>query len=481
MKSFFRRTVLFLFALFLALSVVLGTVGNFSHKSYVTELLIAAGMVLIAWRIRRKRNRSFLFADEKSAVRTAAVLTICCLVLNGAWVLLFRPVQAADYQTFWQAAVDLSEGNHPQAVDYLAMFPHILGYSTFLSFFLKVFGQHVLVAALLNVVLTCISGLLIFRLARSWISDEAAVLAYGFWMICPSKLLYNPMVLAEPYYTCLLLGFFFLLSEAEKHEDTWGAAFFMLFGAMGGLLAGLVNTARPIGIVMLIALILWLLFLKEHTGKRLKWGALTVAAVLVYTLTGMLWNRYVTNQIGQEPPSIPGYNIYVGWNTETGGSYEDEDMTWFQSRYFGEFERNAQETQKAMLESAKERISSAKAEIPSLMLRKLRTLLGNDEGGAFYSRESLSGSAYALLCVISNVWYYAVCLLALCGCGCLWRQKSGESVFALVLCGLGLILAQLLVEVAARYHYSLIPELILLAVCGAGSQKKMQNGRKTES
>jgi hypothetical protein len=38
-----------------------------------------------------------------------------------------------------------------------------------------------------------------------------------------------------------------------------------------------------------------------------------------------------------------------------------------------------------------------------------------------------------------------------------------DSLMLVPLCIIGIILAQLLVEVAARYHYCLIPMLILLA------------------
>ena len=67
MKSFFRRTVLFLFALFLALSVALGTVGNFSHKSYVAELLIAAVLALLMLRNRQEKETG---TDAVVTVRT---------------------------------------------------------------------------------------------------------------------------------------------------------------------------------------------------------------------------------------------------------------------------------------------------------------------------------------------------------------------------------------------------------------------------
>ena len=71
-------------------------------------------------------------------------------------------------------------------------------------------------------------------------------------------------------------------------------------------------------------------------------------------------------------------------------------MELLQSRYFGEYDRNAEATQQSMLESAKIRIAENRKSIPSLMIHKLGTLLGHDEGGAFYSKESLSDRGYSL-------------------------------------------------------------------------------------
>ena len=98
------------------------------------------------------------------------------------------------------------------------------------------------------------------------------------------------------------------------------------------------------------------------------------------------------------------------------------------------------------------------------MVYKLGTLLGHDEAGAFYSRESLPAKGYAFFCIISNIWYYFVCLFALIGSCTLWKSdRSDKSYWLIPLCIIGVVLAQLMVEVAARYHYCIIPLLLLLA------------------
>ena len=66
---------------------------------------------------------------------------------------------------------------------------------------------------------------------------------------------------------------------------------------------------------------------------------------------------------------------------------------------------------------------------------------------------------FALAC---NGFYYAALVVAGAGLVRLWRNRARSAVVLLPLYGLGLTCAQMLVEVAGRYHYSLIPVLLLL-------------------
>ena len=68
-----------------------------------------------------------------------------------------------------------------------------------------------------------------------------------------------------------------------------------------------------------------------------------------------------------------------------------------------------------------------------------------------------------MLALYSNIWYYALGLLALWGAWRVYRAGVRSTALLAPLYVIGLTLAQLLVEVSARYHYSIVPMLILLA------------------
>jgi hypothetical protein len=74
--------------------------------------------------------------------------------------------------------------------------------------------------------------------------------------------------------------------------------------------------------------------------------------------------------------------------------------------------------------------------------------------------------------ILSNVFYYSMVLLALVGAVKAMREKSISPLLMISLFGLGLTAAQLLVEVAGRYHYSISLSLLITAACGFGKNTK---------
>lgn len=75
---------------------------------------------------------------------------------------------SGDYATFWGYAKALARQPVLEGGRYMALFPHIFGYSSFLSWFIRLLGPGALLAQGLNVLLTAASGSLLFLLGRRW-------------------------------------------------------------------------------------------------------------------------------------------------------------------------------------------------------------------------------------------------------------------------------------------------------------------------
>ena len=481
-SKFFIRIMLLIYIGLLGLGVFLGTFGKLESPSYILAFALALAMLALIWVFRQRLGRLLGRIRLPGPFLTGLVLSLFCLLLNLAWVLYFQIEPTVDFQTFNDTALAIARNERVDML-YIGLFPHILGYSTFLGLMMRLLGESAMLAPVLNVVLTLISGLCIYILCLRWLELKAAAAAFFLWSICPSKLMYNAMVMSEPLYTCLILLFLLLLSLAldrKLHRRLRLLAAIPLGLACGALLLA-VNATRPVAVILFVAFFIWALLLRGRQLKELKgWlvlAAFTLSMFGAYSYCDRQWFRWEYLHIFEETSDIPAYNIYVGLNMDSLGSYSEEDMdTLMNYRYQG----GAVYAQEQMLEEVKERLSSGEIDFPRLFAAKLAKLMGNDEGGAFYAQAELSPLAFKLSSAVSNVFYYFVVLLSLFGALRLFKKPVFSTVYLAPLYSIGLILAHLIVEVSGRYKYSLIPMLIIMAVFAFGEfeTKDMMNAEK---
>lgn len=467
--------MLCLFALLMLAALLLGA---FCSLSYMVAFALAVFCVTAICLIAKRLRGLDALLERLGAVKTGVILSVLCLVLNLAVILIYRIEPLVDYLTFWNSAVSLGTGEGLKGAHYLALFPHIVGYSAFLGGFIKIFGQSAMLAPLVNLGLTVISGVLIYLLCLRWRGLKTAAAAGLLWALCPSKALFNAQVLSEPLYTCLILLFLLIITEMHlrlsgQRKELW---LWALCALVCGVVLTAINAARPIAAVPLIAFFIWVLVLRsDELSDRRRWAAWALFALLLcagYSMTSRLWQSHVEEVLGEEPAFNYGYSVCVGFNTDEEGSYGSysvADMERFQNYYFGEG-MSAPEAQEKMLEDAKARISSGNIDFPRLFANKIKTLLGNDEAGVYYLSSSLSDTEYSVLAVLSNVYYYFIVIFALLGVFRLWRANYRGTALILPMFVLGLSLAHMLVEVAGRYHYSIIPMLIMLAAFAVDEQ-----------
>lgn len=465
------RIMLSILIFITALALLLALREGLASPSYLAALAAgAAAAALLLW--LGKKDRVFGSFDRLcrrlGAARCAGILTGLCFVLGLAWIVLVPVEPFSDYKTYWDCAVSIANGQEIYSTEYVAMYPHILGYASFLALFINIFGEHVLVGTLLGLVLSCLSGLLIFSIAREAAGLPAAVLAQGLWALYPGRIMLGSLIFSEPLYTCLVLLFLFLLLRLRKKQDRIKDHILppLLWGLGLGLLLEAINAVRPIGAILMIALLIWLLLLR---GKELKegrlwrfWLLLAAALVLCFQLSGRLWNNRLEAILGEEPAGLPIYNLYVGFNMDTLGQWSGEDMDLL-FEYRRQEGGSAPEAQKSMLPHVLERLQSDELDLGKLFSAKLFTFLGNDELGGYTYRFTRPEGFVKICMVICNCFYYMLMLMALTGLARLWRKWRDSAFLLLPLFSLGLTLAHMLIEVSSRYHYSLIPMFIIFA------------------
>ena len=466
---FFKRIMLGLLLLLLALTLTLVLREGLHSRSYLLALAAGAvwagALVLLRGRLSLRTPR-----------RAALWLALGCFALNLVWVLVIRIEPFSDYFKYWQTACALAHGEPLPESWYLSLYPHILGTASFLSLLVRLFGESVLAVAVVNVLLTTLSCLLLYRLASELFGEETGFLAGLLWAVDPCKLMLNSLVFSEPLYTCLILLFFLLLVRLERRIAA-GAPLssLLLRGACLGAVLLAINLIRPIAAILWIALGLWLLFLRGRAvtsaAQWKRWAPALALCLCVYVLGGRLWTGHVERLLGTQVATTPVYNIYVGFNEQTRGQWSPEDMDLLTA--YHEQGMSAPEAQDALRPHLMERLGSG-IDFPRLFASKLFAFLGSDQLGGYTYRFTRPELFYKLCMGICNVFYYGVFLAALWG---LWRLIKSRTLDAGLLAPLfflGLTMAHMLVEVSDRYHYSLIPILILFAAVGFTRQSSEQ-------
>jgi hypothetical protein len=454
------------FALFAALTFILGLsrpVMWGAERVFAGVILFCPVMALALWGLSAWISRW----ETRKAVLALAAL---CLAVKLAWVLTYRVAPAVDYKTFYDTAAALAERSRISS-RYAALFPHIMGYSLFLSGLFRVFGKSVEVATIANTAISAVSMLLIFYIADKLSSRRAAVAAALLWTAYPAQTMFNMFVLSEPLYTLMLLVIWAAVVFVRGRMDARRQGILVAAGIVLPLLMAILNMLRPIALVQLLAFLIYAaLGVKKGGGvKAARLCAVGMAVLVCYFSFGAMSSAYLARRLGEPPASVPGYNIYVGFNTLSRGTWNAEDSERL-FRYSALPGWDAGRTQRQMFEDALRRARGEAQELPSLMLDKFLILLGDDSAAVFYAGDAIPRPRTAA--ILCNVFYYAMVLMAAAGAARAARQKSVTPLLMVCLFGMGLTAAQLLVEVAGRYHYAISLTLLMMAGCALGKSTK---------
>ena len=462
--------------IFVALALIVRE-GLTSHSYLIALFLGAVWAGALLWFLRRRERlgRAELTAGL-DAKKLALSIALFCFAINLVWVLIIRIKPFSDYDKYWQVAISLATGREIEDAWYIAMYPHILGTASFLSVFVKLFGQSVLMVSIVNVALTSLSGLLIFYICLEMADKETAAIASLFWALCPCKLMLNSLVFSEPLYTCLILAFLLMFMQLHKSiaagdKALWGC---IVEGSLLGFLLQCINIVRPIAGIILIALFIWFVMLRAEELKKLSqwksWLFAIAPLLFMYFSIGTIWTGHVTRLVGMEPAAMPIYNIYVGFNEATHGQWSAEDMDLL-FNYLSQPGVTPSQAQEMLVPLLKERLTSG-MDYWELFSSKLIAFMGNDELGGYTYRFTRPELFVKLGMVIGNIFYYGVLLLSVYGLVRVFRRKIISSALLLPLYVLGLTLAHMLVEVANRYHYSVIPMYIIFAALALSRREK---------
>ena len=157
-SSFLVWFIYGLFALFIV-NILIFTITGPTVQYFPLRMcmMVVAGLLvtfLLLWLYNSKLRKPLEKIPHSTVILT---LFLICLAVKLTFVFCFPIEPESDYETFYITSVDLSQGEIPSNSRYIALFPHIFGYSSFMSFFYKIFGTSYLVAPIVNAVLSSLS------------------------------------------------------------------------------------------------------------------------------------------------------------------------------------------------------------------------------------------------------------------------------------------------------------------------------------
>ncbi len=232
-----------------------------------------------------------------------------------------------DLQFYFNNAVSFITGENPAPAMYQALFPTTVTFPLFLVPFLKLFDLHRLVPIFLNhlgiVALVCAT----FLVGKRFCQDTWALAAAFLIALHPIVILYANTCNAE-----LLFGVLVMLALFSFWQVTTQKRLFWMWGLLSAALCGFANWFRPLGILMLAALIFTHLFFANQTLKRSL--LLSLSMVLLYVIIGVGTNAAVSHVTHYDPPKQGyGWNLYIGaspngkWNVADSSLLVDKMKT----------------------------------------------------------------------------------------------------------------------------------------------------------
>lgn len=393
----------------------------------------------------------------------------------------------------------LLQNHEEKALSFYARFPEKLGFPMLILWpTFAIFGASVQNALYANLVCSIIAILLAGDVARRMAGRMGALVAVALMSLWPSHILFSNMVATEPSFTMLILlaaDMMAVLLDRRK-GSLYDVSPSRMLGvlAMLGVVLALAGAIRPMAVVLLAAYCVAQLCVTGDPTHRIRVdGAryatsqpiLCIVLVLMcYLLTGGIISRAISDIIGEKPASglyASGYNMMVGLNTQSGGLWNETDSEFFTQAY--ESTKSASAAHQACMEVAAQRFQAEPENVLNLMVYKFRDLWRTDDFGIDWNllwteqQGTLTPELRALLESIrpvGRILYMAVLLFAALGAVEMWRRKFAPNAMMLVcmLFFLGTALSHMLLETQVRYHYNMIPFLILLASWTVASWSK---------
>jgi len=444
----------------------------FTNKALDVLFLVMAGVVGYGalWIFKRALN---LHIFNKGYIRVL-IIVLMTLLTRFVWINIVDITPNSDFALYNTLAEAFSRGEAAGG-KYVALFPHTFGYPFILAMVYGVFSPDKYFALLLNILFEAGTGVLIYCLGKmisNWKIGFSAAIVWALW---PSHVFYSSIVCTEPLYTLLmvLLIFAYFKVSIKKMGFLYSCGLYLLLG----ILCASANAVRPMGTLLIIILGVAevMKVIKKREGlKQSLAGCIPFAVfIIAYFSFANLTGMYISNNIGHRTAKSPiGFNIYVGTNINSSGTWNQSDANELLD-LMNRDPFDAQEVHDRLIDMTIQRVRGQGTGNLKLAIKKNMIMWGRDDEVVTYmiagsKQEEASSlldvkSCEGLLRYICNFYYYMIVILAFKGLLGTYKKEDNSILMALLLLFLGIGAIHTIVEVHGRYHYSAMVVFAILA------------------
>ncbi|GLV13482.1 hypothetical protein Heshes_11660 [Alicyclobacillus hesperidum] len=251
---------------------------------------------------------------EKAAIFLVLAANI---IVRFIWIGLMHPVQEADFQWYYDHAVELANN---QGYNWFgqptAYWP--IGWPLFLSLIFRITGPSVIVGLVVNAILSTVIVWMIYVLTRRLFQNHAYALAASIaYTLLPSQIVWNSVLGSEELFTTLLLISLYLYVRAERFRA-------LSFGvAIAGIVLGFAVDVRPIPLAFPLFVFLYeVMSGQSGTLKARFWPAIARAVTLFVGMLISVLPVTIRNRITMHHwvlvSTNGGTNLFQGIHTNGG-------------------------------------------------------------------------------------------------------------------------------------------------------------------
>lgn len=431
---------------------------KYSVAAYAAIAILVTSVFILVFLVSYRLNIS-------PAVFAMAIL-ILAFACKGILIFLTDTKPVSDFDVFYQNALKLLKGDKAFGDNlYFKTWAYQTGPVIYYAAIMKIFGTGLIPLKLVNCFFMAGTNLLIYLIARKVSNELAARTVAILYLLYPAPYFLTTVLTNQHFAACMfLLAIYIYLSEGLN----W-----TIKGTIAGAVIALGNAVRPIGIVIIVASIIWEIIEIIRTHKYVKMGSillLLIAYLLVnYGCSAMVKHTGINSE--GLANNFPLWKFVVGLNNEARGiyTYEDEDKI-YKIQDFNERNNIAKQVVKQRLSIGFKQFAKLMNEKQIAMWAGTDTLswgFYNNIDGQLVPSKELKKLEPTIL-KIEKIYYILIFILMFIGlCKLFADNKINQGALLLsliLLCYFGI---HFLIEIQVRYRYFAVIIVFIMAAKGS--------------